>query len=244
MLRSHSDPGSLLFEPEIERTLRRTRQARRRAELARVALDNNPFYFFGSSSDSDTQSSSSVSGTPTMAERLTLKQLGGASTTFDNQPNRFPKLNTNFELKSRLINLLPKFCGRPGEDPTKHIKDFELADFDDEESEESENESGKEHSDESEDDEVESEEESDEEDDDESDEEGEGEDWLYDLLVELHEAQKREKEGSDSKKEEESDEENEVKNVEVDDQHDKGKTFFIATLFNNKRVKEEIPAKC
>ncbi|MED6118080.1 hypothetical protein PIB30_116308, partial [Stylosanthes scabra] len=60
-----------------------------------------------------------------MAERLTLKQLGGASTAFDNQPNRFPELNANFELKSGLINLLPKFCGRPGEDPIKHIKDFE-----------------------------------------------------------------------------------------------------------------------
>ncbi|MED6143459.1 hypothetical protein PIB30_006411 [Stylosanthes scabra] len=81
MLRSHSSPGSLLFDPEIERTLRRTRQARRRAELARLAL-------------------------------------GGASTAFDNQPNQFPELNANFELKSGLINLLPKFCGRPGEDPS------------------------------------------------------------------------------------------------------------------------------
>ncbi|MED6126226.1 hypothetical protein PIB30_076247 [Stylosanthes scabra] len=75
-------------------------QARHRAELARLALNNNPFYSSDSSSDSDTQSSSSVSGTSTMAERLTLKQLGGASTTFDNQPNRFPELNANFELKS------------------------------------------------------------------------------------------------------------------------------------------------
>ncbi|MED6109512.1 hypothetical protein PIB30_034304 [Stylosanthes scabra] len=115
---SHSSPGSLLFDPEIERTLRRTRQARRRAELARLALNNNPFYS-DSSSDSDTQSSSSVSGTSTMAERLTLKQLGGASTAFDNQPNRFPELNTNFELRSGLINLLPKFCGRPSEGPVE-----------------------------------------------------------------------------------------------------------------------------
>ncbi|MED6158650.1 hypothetical protein PIB30_034707 [Stylosanthes scabra] len=82
---SHSDPGSLLFDLEIERTLRRTRQARRRVELVRLALNNNPFS--DSSSDSDTQSCSSVSGTSTMAERLTLKQLGGASTAFDNQPN-------------------------------------------------------------------------------------------------------------------------------------------------------------
>ncbi|MED6109631.1 hypothetical protein PIB30_035414 [Stylosanthes scabra] len=57
---SHSDPGSLLFDPEIERTLRQIRQARRRAELAKLALNNNPFYSSDSSSDSDTQSSSSV----------------------------------------------------------------------------------------------------------------------------------------------------------------------------------------
>ncbi|MED6178312.1 hypothetical protein PIB30_106368, partial [Stylosanthes scabra] len=62
----------------------------------------------------------------TMGERLTLKQIGGANTAFDNQPNRFPKLKTNFELNSRLINLLRKFYGRPSEDPIKHIKDFEV----------------------------------------------------------------------------------------------------------------------
>ncbi|MED6126842.1 hypothetical protein PIB30_082396 [Stylosanthes scabra] len=61
-----------------------------------------------------------------MGERVTLKQIGEASTAFDNQPIRFPELNANFELKSDLINLLLKFYGRPGEDPIKHIKDFEV----------------------------------------------------------------------------------------------------------------------
>ncbi|MED6124607.1 hypothetical protein PIB30_060469 [Stylosanthes scabra] len=40
---SYSDPGLLLFDPEIERTLRRARQARCRAELTRLASDNNSF---------------------------------------------------------------------------------------------------------------------------------------------------------------------------------------------------------
>ncbi|MED6160622.1 hypothetical protein PIB30_053110 [Stylosanthes scabra] len=121
----------------------------------------------------------------------------------------------------------------------------QLADSDDEE-EESEVESDEEYSDEFGEDEVgseeENEEESDEDDDNESEEEEENEDWLYDLLVELYEAQEREKENDDSQPEEESDIEDEIEYVEADDQHDK--TFFIATLFNNKRVKEEIPAKC
>ncbi|MED6223651.1 hypothetical protein PIB30_076135 [Stylosanthes scabra] len=95
MLRSHSDPGLLLFDPEIEQTLCRARQARRRAELARLASDNNPFDWSNSDSDSDTQTTSSDTGTFTMGERLTLKQIGEASTA-------------------------------PGEDPIKHIKDFEV----------------------------------------------------------------------------------------------------------------------
>ncbi|MED6212506.1 hypothetical protein PIB30_083967 [Stylosanthes scabra] len=49
-----------------------------------------------------------------MGERLTPKQIGGASTAFDNQSARFPELNANLELNSGLINLLPKFHGRPG----------------------------------------------------------------------------------------------------------------------------------
>ncbi|MED6195330.1 hypothetical protein PIB30_036972 [Stylosanthes scabra] len=55
---------------------------------------------------------------------------------------------------------------------------------------------------------------------------------VYDLLVELYEAQEREKGSGDSQSEEESDVEDEIEEVETDDEHDK--TFFIATLFNNK----------
>ncbi|MED6183630.1 hypothetical protein PIB30_039470 [Stylosanthes scabra] len=79
-------------------------------------------------------------------------------------------------------------------------------------------------------------------DEDESEEEEENGDWLYDLLVELYKAQEWEKESDDSQSEEESDVEDEIEEVETNNEADK--TFFIATLFNNKRVKEEIPAKC
>ncbi|MED6109630.1 hypothetical protein PIB30_035413 [Stylosanthes scabra] len=90
--------------------------------------------------------------------------------------------------------------------------------------------------------EEENEEDSDEDDDDESEEEEENEDWLYNLLVELYEAQAREKENGNSNSEGESDIEDEIEDDETDDQYDK--PFFIATLFDNKRVKEKIPAKC
>ncbi|MED6186884.1 hypothetical protein PIB30_070914 [Stylosanthes scabra] len=103
MLISHSNPGLLLFDPEIERTLHRARQARRRAELARLASDNILFDWSDSDSDSNTQTTSSDTSTLTMGERLTLKQIGGASTVFDNQPNRFTELNANFEVISRIL---------------------------------------------------------------------------------------------------------------------------------------------
>ncbi|MED6149918.1 hypothetical protein PIB30_067198 [Stylosanthes scabra] len=83
---SHSDPGLLLFDPEIERTLRRTRQARRRTKLARLASDNNPFDWSNFDSDSDTHTTSSNIGTFTMGERLTLKQIGRASTAPGKDP--------------------------------------------------------------------------------------------------------------------------------------------------------------
>ncbi|MED6127257.1 hypothetical protein PIB30_086400 [Stylosanthes scabra] len=60
------DPGLLLFDPEIERTLRRARQAKRRAELARMASDNNTFNWSHSDSDADTRTTSSDIGTFTM----------------------------------------------------------------------------------------------------------------------------------------------------------------------------------
>ncbi|MED6128271.1 hypothetical protein PIB30_096059, partial [Stylosanthes scabra] len=60
------------------------------------------------------------------------------------------------------------------------------------------------------------------------DEEGEN-DWLYELLKE--------------ESEEESDEEEESELAEEEDM-DKGKIFFINTLFKEKKSEEEIPIKC
>jgi hypothetical protein len=39
----------------------------------------------------------------------------------------FSEVNTSFELKPGLIQLLPKFYGLPGEDPNKHLMAFHLA---------------------------------------------------------------------------------------------------------------------
>ncbi|MED6150014.1 hypothetical protein PIB30_068061 [Stylosanthes scabra] len=116
MLRSNSYPNLLLLDPEIERTLRRTRKIRRRIEFENnlhsqtenLASVNNSSYSSDSDFDCDILSSFDT-GTSNMGDlpRITLKQMGGASMALENQPVRFPELNENFELKSGLINLLP-----------------------------------------------------------------------------------------------------------------------------------------
>ncbi|MED6125140.1 hypothetical protein PIB30_065904, partial [Stylosanthes scabra] len=87
MLRSNSDRNLLLFDPEIERTLRRTRQVSRRIEFENnlrsqtknLASVNNSSYSSDSDSDCDILSSSDT-GTSNMGDlpRITLKQMGGA----------------------------------------------------------------------------------------------------------------------------------------------------------------------
>ena len=54
----------------------------------------------------------------------TLKEL--AAPNLDQQPLCIenPNPQVNFELKSRMIHLLPTFHGLAGEDPNKHLKEF------------------------------------------------------------------------------------------------------------------------
>ncbi|MED6187995.1 hypothetical protein PIB30_081761, partial [Stylosanthes scabra] len=97
---SNSDPNLLLFDPEIERTLRRARQVRRRIEFENnlrsrtenLASENNSSYSSDSEFDRDTLSFSDT-GTSNMGDlpRITLKQMDGASMALENQPVRFPE---------------------------------------------------------------------------------------------------------------------------------------------------------
>ncbi|MED6224169.1 hypothetical protein PIB30_081321 [Stylosanthes scabra] len=124
---SHSNPDLLVFDPEIERTLRRARQVWRRIEFENflrsqtenLAAENISVQ--SSDSDSDTNFGTEKVFSPTRTSTstmgnlpwMTLKQLD-----FEQKEN--------FELKSGLINLLPRFHGMPGEDPIKHLRDFDV----------------------------------------------------------------------------------------------------------------------
>ena len=58
--------------------------------------------------------------------RITLKEIGAPDVVTQPLQVRYPDLDANFELKTGLINLLPRFHGLPGEDPIKHLKDFQV----------------------------------------------------------------------------------------------------------------------
>ncbi|MED6181492.1 hypothetical protein PIB30_019746 [Stylosanthes scabra] len=91
--------------------------------------------------------------------------------------------------------------------------------------------------------------------------------WWYELLAQLADSDDEEEEDDDNSDEEddEEEEEDETKGKEEEESEDESdeednddseeeedekkssdmdKTFFVATLFSNKRVKEEIPVKC
>ncbi|KAL4381578.1 hypothetical protein AHAS_Ahas04G0147500 [Arachis hypogaea] len=55
---------------------------------------------------------------------ITLKEAGAPDFTLQPFQARQPNLNADFELKTSLINLLPKFHGLPAQDPIKHLRDF------------------------------------------------------------------------------------------------------------------------
>ena len=77
--------------------------------------------------DSLFASNSNLEEEEVMAGNQTLKEL--ASPDLNQQPLciTFPTLDaTTFELKSRLIHLLPTFHGLAGEDPHKHLKELHV----------------------------------------------------------------------------------------------------------------------
>ncbi|XP_057248699.1 uncharacterized protein LOC104908967 isoform X1 [Beta vulgaris subsp. vulgaris] len=97
----------LLFDPEIERTARKTRKEfleRQREE--RLYLEN----LFKDEEE--------------MGDERTLKEL--AAPKLDDEPLGivFPTLEKPLKLNSGFLNLLPKFYGRGGEDPNRFLKEF------------------------------------------------------------------------------------------------------------------------
>ena len=77
--------------------------------------------------DSLFASNSNLEEEEVMAGNQTLKELAGPDLNQQPLCITFPTLDaTTFELKSRLIHLLPTFHGLAGEDPHKHLKELHV----------------------------------------------------------------------------------------------------------------------
>ncbi|KAL4337310.1 hypothetical protein AHAS_Ahas12G0097400 [Arachis hypogaea] len=142
MTRSQPNSSLLEFDPEIEKTLLHTRQTRRQLEYTASisasleehteSLDNTESdleFATSYSSVGTTNTSLHPTGEPYMAEpwRITLHEQGAPDIILQPLQARYPNLDPNFELKSSLINLLPKYHGLPGQDPIRHLRDFQVA---------------------------------------------------------------------------------------------------------------------
>ncbi|KAL4349983.1 hypothetical protein AHAS_Ahas10G0096500 [Arachis hypogaea] len=126
MTHSLPNPSLAPFDLEIKRTLLHIRQAQRRLAFEGgekvftnsptiSEVDSEPSFEEGTSYSSfDTTNSSSLDiGANTMAapRRVTLKEAGALDFVLQSLHVLHPNLNVNFELKTALIHLLPKFHG-------------------------------------------------------------------------------------------------------------------------------------
>ncbi|XP_071906172.1 uncharacterized protein [Coffea arabica] len=106
-----SRTGELIYDVEVEKAARKRRQKTKRRKEGHLFIANE-----------------SVEDEISMANTQTLKELAAPELTHQPLCITFPTLaeNTAFELKSGLIHLLPSFHGLSGEEPHKHVKEFEV----------------------------------------------------------------------------------------------------------------------
>ncbi|OMO98731.1 Retrotransposon gag protein [Corchorus capsularis] len=120
--RSSSIEG-LEFNPQPERTLFQKNKKKTQSRLQEEESSNSSF-----------QPSSPRSAVSTSSEDMaeeeqpkTLRELAAPNVNAKRLAIRYPDTNGNFEIKSRFIQILPKFHGLPGEDPHRHLTDFQIA---------------------------------------------------------------------------------------------------------------------
>ncbi|XP_027096167.1 uncharacterized protein [Coffea arabica] len=106
-----SRTGELIYDAEVEKAARKRRQETKRRKEGHLFIANEP-----------------VEDEISMANTQTLRELAAPELTHQSLCITFPALaeNTAFELKSGLIQLLPYFHGLSGEEPHKHVKEFEV----------------------------------------------------------------------------------------------------------------------
>ncbi|XP_042376120.1 uncharacterized protein LOC121969887 [Zingiber officinale] len=96
----------LELDPEIERTFRALRIQERTPEIS--------------------ESNFQVLDISMAENNRTMKELVAPDTTYKYSCITYPDLSVDFELRSGLIHLLPKFQGLSGEDPNRHLHEFHV----------------------------------------------------------------------------------------------------------------------
>jgi len=110
------------FDPEVERTL----HTRRRAIQVNTASTIDPDFdhdysdYMHSLLDSDSELVGEI-----MGDQRTLRELAAPDVNYNSYCIEYPEAVAPFELKSGLIHLLPKFNSLAGEDPHKHLTEFQ-----------------------------------------------------------------------------------------------------------------------
>ncbi|XP_051140016.1 uncharacterized protein LOC127257623 [Andrographis paniculata] len=120
-----SRTGELIFNLEIEKVERKLRKEAKQRKAAQVAKLAESLNHLKISSSSDSESDQET----VMAEDTrTLRELAAPNLAQQPLCINFPTLKNTvaFELKSGLIHLLPSFHGLAGEEPQKHLQEFDV----------------------------------------------------------------------------------------------------------------------
>ena len=121
------DPDQLQFNLEIERIARQLWKEARSRSKSGTSISRSEGLPEGDLLDGAVDNSGETSERDTMAnEERTLREFAVPDVTQQPLCIGNPAQNTNFELKSGLIHLLPTFRGLENEDPHKHLKEFHV----------------------------------------------------------------------------------------------------------------------
>ena len=124
MTRSLPDPRLLIFDPKIERTISRIRREQRRLARSEGGSESE------SEEETSPRSTNSVdlrAGDMAAARRVTIQEVGAPDFSMQPFQTHHPAVATDFEIKTALLNLMPKFHGLPAQEPIKHLRDFQAA---------------------------------------------------------------------------------------------------------------------
>ncbi|XP_057791257.1 uncharacterized protein LOC131008390 [Salvia miltiorrhiza] len=108
----------LLYEAEIERLVRRNNGDRRRVEQEAQARERQL--------EVEREMAENPEGQNDNANKTLRDMMFPSNLNLRPSAIVLPEITGNWELKHTLIQILPKYSDMPGEDPQRHLQDFEM----------------------------------------------------------------------------------------------------------------------